>query len=220
MAGEKIKEICGFPNYKFDLENDVVYRQLKDGRLREVKKRMQLYRSDKSYIIGLCKGGKRCTLSFYRLRYAVEHNIRYDCIPRDVKVFVDADGCYKLLTASEHRDVMREKVRKGNEVMRLQRIDERIKELEILRRYYVGGDMSEMALYIEGRKDLLVRTFMKRYGRSLSFSVYVYSIAFEKFFETIEKRGSLTTNITVGMMGYMNKVRVKLASETFTNEII
>lgn len=220
MAGEKIREICGFPNYKFDLENDVVYRQMKDGMLREVKKRMQPYRSEKSFIIGLRKGGKSCTLSFYRLKYAVEHGISYYSMPRDVKVFVDTDGRYKLLTASEHIDVRNEKVRQENEAMRLQRIDERIKELEMLRRYYVGGDMSEMALYIEGRKDLLVGTFMKRYGRSLSFSVYVYSLAFEKFFEMIEKRGSLTTNITVGMMGYMNKVRMKMASETFTNEII
>jgi hypothetical protein len=97
---------------------------------------------------------------------------------------------------------------------RLKRIDDRIHELEIMRRAYSqGGNHIEAAQYIESRKTLLICHHQKRYHVSRQHAEDIYALALERMIDRINEPESQVLELTVSMMGLMSKVRQRLSKE-------
>ena len=87
-------------------------------------------------------------------------------------------------------------------------INTKIHELEIMRRFYTnGGDHREAVQYIEQKKDMLCRHCVKKYCMSYHRAEEIYALALERMIGRINALDGQVTELTVSMMGLMNKVR-------------
>lgn len=195
--------------YHMDADGNV-HSQGRHGRPLIKKVRKQKNRTDHSLVVNLQQDGKWRVLSYYRLRYAVEHGICYDDIPQDLNIMPDDDGTYRVATKQEHMKACNNKVKDVRRHERLKRIDEKIHELEIMRRAYSkGGDYVEAVQYIESRKSLFINHHMKRYNTTREKAEDCYALAVEHMIDRINSPVSQVTELTVSMMGLMNKIRQK-----------
>lgn len=208
-----LREIKGFPMYKMDIETGEVHGPGRHGRGIIKKTRRQTMKGERSLFINLCRDGKVHVLTWYRLRYAVEHGICYEDIPKDLHVLSREDGSFYLATKQEHMELTRQYMREKRQRERLQRIDEKMRELEIMRRAYTEGSHIEAVQYIETRKPLLVAQCRKRHGIKPENAELVYSLALEKMIDAIDSPCSQVKELTVSMMGLMSKAWTKLQRE-------
>ena len=210
---EQLREIIGFPMYRMDADGNV-HSLGRYGRPLIKKVRKQKNKTEHSLVINLRQDGKWRVLSYYRLRYAVDHGICYDDIPQDFHIMPNNDGTYRVATKQEHMEVCNNYVEAARRRERLKRIDEKIHELGIMRRAYSkGGDHVEAVQYIESRKSLFINHHMKRYGTKREKAEDCYALALEWMIDKINSPVSQVTELTVSMMGLMNKIRQKHAKE-------
>ena len=199
--------------YRMDLETGFIHSPGRHGKPLIKKVRMQALRTGPSLVVNLIQDGKWRVVSYYRLRYAVEHDICYDDMPQDFKV-VMREGALSVVDNRMLMEQCKSYMASTRRRERLKRIDGKIHELEIMRRAYTEGSHKEAAAYIESRKQLLVCQFQKRFRVRKQTAEDVYALAFEKIIERIDSEDSLVTELTVSMMGYMNKVYRKLHKES------
>ena len=203
--------------YKMDDDGNV-HSYGRYGRPFTKKVRKQRYKTDHSLVINLRQDGKTRVLSYYRLRYAVDHGICYDDIPQDFHIMPNDDGTYRVAKKQEHMEVCHKYVEAARRRERLKRIDEKIHELEIMRRAYSkGGNHIEAAQYIESSKSLFINHHIKRYNTSKENAEDCYAMALELMIDKINSPVSQVTDLTVGMMGLMNNVRRHFAKEITKN---
>ncbi|MBR3858346.1 MAG: hypothetical protein IKM68_10275 [Bacteroidaceae bacterium] len=202
-----LREIKGFPDYVFDAETRNIVNVRK---WQPLKIRCQ-YPS--LLTVQMTQDGKRRKLTFNRLLYAIENGISYDDIPKDLYIQRDRRGKFKVLDKQGMIEIANSSVRKERRRNRIKRIDEKIHELEIMRRAYTDGSHIEAVRYIESRKSLLVNHHIKKYGTSYSNAEKTYVLALERMIERIDCDTSQVTELTVSMMGLMRKVRTRLLAE-------
>lgn len=207
-----LREIKGFPDYVYDAETRNIVNVRK---WQPLKIRCQ-YPS--LLTVQMTQDGKRRTLTFNRLLYAIENGISYDDIPKDLYIQRDSRGKFKVLDKQGMIEIANSSVRKERRRNRIKRIDEKIHELEIMRRAYTEGSHIEAVRYIESRKSLLVNHHIKKYRTSYSNAEKTYALALERMIERIDCDTSQVTELTVSMMGLMRKVRTRLLTEVPYNE--
>lgn len=164
--------------------------------------------------VQMIQDGKRRWIYYNRLMYAIQHGIGYDDIPEGTFVVKDDEGELKVITKSQQVEFANNYVKAARRRERLKRIDDRIHELEIMRRAYSqGGNHIEAAQYIESRKTLLICHHQKRYGVSRQHAEDIYALALERMIDRINDPESQVFELTISMMGLMNKVRQRLSKE-------
>lgn len=202
-----LREIKGFPDYVYDAETRNI---VNVRRWQPLKIRCQ---QSSLLTVEMTQDGKRRKLTFNRLLYAIEKGIGYDDIPKDLYIQRDRCGKFKVLDKQGMIEIANSSVRKERRRNRIKRIDEKIHELEIMRRAYTDGSHIEAVRYIESRKSLLVNRHIKRYGTSYSNAEKIYALALERMIERIDCDTSQVTELTASMMGLMRKVRTRLLAE-------
>ena len=168
----------------------------------------QTNRVGRSLLINMTSDqGERRKLSYYRLKYAVDHGIGYDEIPPEFHVMPTENGV-EVATRTEHMAQSMKKVAKRRRNYRLRFIEDKINELEIMRRFYSNcSDCREVFEYIEQKKEMLCSHYAVKYCTSRRRAEEIYAIALEKMIDRIKDPNSQITELTVSMMGLMNKVR-------------
>jgi hypothetical protein len=145
--------------------------------------------------------------------YAMQHGIEYDDIPKNLFILKDESGEFKVIDKQGQIDICNNRVKAARKRDRIKRIDEKIHELEIMRRAYTECSHIEAVQYIESRKYLLINHHAKKYGVKRSTAEIWYNLALEWMIDKIHSDTSQVTELTVSMMGLMNKVRAKLQAE-------
>ena len=193
------------------MTDGVVYRQF--------KKRFNMInittrdRHSSSAVVGLRRNNKPYHLSYPRLRLAVEKNISYFIIPKDIIVLDDGSGKLILTTYKEQGKIAYENMKKKRHETRMERLEQAAHEIEIIRRAYSEGSHVEVAQYIESRKGLFIGTMIKRIHCSEQTADICYALALEYMITRIDDPSSLVTKITTGMMSYMRSTYYKLMKE-------
>lgn len=206
----ELREIKGFPNYLFNAETGDIISKLQRGT--HLKLRHQHNKTAPA--VQMVQGERRRWIFYNRLMYAMQHGIGYDDIPDGLFITKDEQGEFKVIDKRGQIEMANNYVRAARKRERIKRIDEKIHELEIMRRAYSpGGDHIEAVQYIESRKDLFVNHHAKRYGTSRKNAEIRYNLALEWMIDKINDPCSQVTELTISMMGLMNKVRARLAKE-------
>ena len=204
-----LQEIKGFPNYLFNIENGEIISKLQ--RNTHLKIRHQFQKTAPA--VQMIQGNKRRWIFLNRLMYCIQNDIGYDDIPEGLFITKDENGEFKVIDKRGLIEIANNKVKAARKRERIKRIDEKIHELEIMRRAYTEGSHIEAVQYIESRKDLLIYHHAKKYGASTKNVEVWYNLALERMIERIDDESSQVTELTISMMGLMNKIRAKLQSE-------
>lgn len=204
-----LQEIKGFPNYMFDADTGDIISKL----LRKTTIKIGHNYRRTAPVVQMTKDGKRRHIFYWRLMYAMQHGIDYDDIPKDLFILKDENGDFKVIDKSEQIEFANNYVKAARKRERIKRIDEKIHELEIMRRAYTDSSHIEAVQYIESRKYMIISHQAKKYGVKRSTAEIWYNIALERMIERIDSETSQVTELTVSMMGLMRKVRLKLQAE-------
>ena len=204
-----LQEIKGFPNYMFNADTGEIISKMQ--RETTIKIASPFGRTVLS--VQMTQDGKRRRIFYNRLMYAMQHGIGYDDIPKNLFITTDENGEFKVIDKRGQIEIANNKVKAARKRNRIKRIDEKIHELEIMRRAYTEGSHIEAVEYIESRKYLLINHHAKKYGVKHSTAELCYNIALEWMIDKIHSDTSQVTELTVSMMGLMNKVRAKLQAE-------
>ena len=219
-----LHEIKGFPNYLFNADTGDIISKLQ--RKTHLKIRHQFQKTAPA--VQMVQDGKRRWVFYYRLLFCIQNGIGYDDIPEGLFVTKDDNGVLKVIDRRGQMEIAHNRSRAARKRERIKRIDQKIHELEIMRRAYTEGSHIEAVQYIESRKDLLICHHAKKYGASPKNVEVWYNLALERMIERIDDESSQVTELTVSMMGLMNRVRaklqaerpLKLKSETSSNSLI
>ena len=204
-----LQEIKGFPNYMFNADTGEIISKMQ----RETTIKITNPKGRTLLSVQMRQDGKRRRVYYNRLVYAIQHDIAYDDIPKNLFILKDENGDYQVIDKRGQIDICNNRVKAARKRMRIKRIDEKIHELEIMRRAYTEGSHIEAVQYIESRKDLLINHHAKKYGVSRKNAEIRYNLALEWMIDNIHSDTSQVTELTVNMMGLMNKVRAKLQAE-------
>lgn len=205
----ELKEIKGFPNYLFNADTGEIISKLR--RNTHLKIRHQFLRTAPA--IQMVQDGKRRWIFYNRLMYCIQNDICYDDMPEGIFITKDDNGEFKVIDKQGQMDICNNRVKAARKRERIKRIDEKIHELEIMRRAYSGGSHIEAAQYIESRKNMLILHHIKKFGVKRTTAEIWYNLALEWMIDRINSDTSQVTELTVTMMGLMNKVRLKLQAE-------
>jgi hypothetical protein len=205
----ELREINGFPNYLFNADTGEIISKLR--RNTHLKIRHQFQKT--TPFVQMVHDGKRRWISYNRLMYCIQNDICYEDIPEGLFITKDENGEFKVIDKQGQMDICNNRVKAARKRERIKRIDEKIHELEIMRRAYMEGSHIEAVQYIESRKELLICHHTKKYGSSRKNVEIWYNIALEWMIDKINSDTSQVTELTISMMGLMNKVRAKLQSE-------
>lgn len=205
----ELREIKGFPNYLFNAENGEIISKLQ--RNTHLKIRHQFLRTAPA--VQMVQDGKRRWIFYNRLVYCIQNDICYDDIPEGLFITKDDNGEFKVIDKQGQMDICNNRMKAARKRERINRIDEKIHELEIMRRAYTDGSHIEAAQYIESRKNMLILHHIKKFGVKRSTAEIWYNLALEWMIDRINSDTSQVTELTVSMMGLMNKVRLKLQAE-------
>lgn len=204
-----LREIKGFPDYVYNAETgDIINNNTKRILSLKVNHRYPTLVS-----VQLKQDSSRRNLTYNRLVYAIEHGVGYDDIPKDLYIQMDSRGKFKVLDKHGMIEIANSSVREERRRNRIKRIDEKIHELEIMRRAYTEDSHIEAVRYIESRKNLLIKHHVKKYGTSHSNAEKTYALALERMIERIDCDTSQVTELTVSMMGLMRKIRTRMLAE-------
>ena len=204
-----MQEIKGFPNYMFNADTGEIVSKLRGNKHLKISHQFQ----KTAPAVQMIQGDKRRWIFLNRLMYCIQQGIGYDDIPEGLFIIKNEKGELQVIDKRGQIEIANNKVKAARRRERIKRIDEKIHELEIMRRAYTEGSHTEAAQYIESRKELLIRHHAKKYGTSLSKAELIYNIALDGIIDRIDSETSQITELTVSMMGLMNKVRAKLQSE-------
>lgn len=204
-----LREIKGFPNYVYDTDTgDVVSRLNRHA----VLKPKPIHR--KALFFQMVQDGKRRCISYNRLMYAIQNDISYDEIPDSYYIVRNDDGLLVVRERSEMVEYANNHKKAAHRRYRLQVIDQKIEQLEIMKRaYQKDGSYIEAVQYIEKHKPLLINHHIKRFNTSSRNAEMHYAIALERMIDRINDPTSQVTELIVSMMGLMGKVRKKLSEE-------
>lgn len=206
----ELREIKGFPNYMLNADTGEIISKL----TRNTTLKVRQIHNRPSMGVQMIQDGKRRWIYYNRLMYAIRHGIGYDDIPEGMFIVKDDEGELKVITKSQQVEFANNYVKAARRRERLKRIDDRIHELEIMRRAYSkGGNHIEAAQYIESRKTLLICHHQKRYHVSRQHAEDIYALALERMIDRINDPDSQVLELTISMMGLMNKVRQRLSKE-------
>ena len=163
--------------------------------------------------VQMTQGNKRRYVFYDRLMYAMQKGIAYDEIPQDVFITKDESGAFRVIDKHGQIEFANNYVKAARKRNRIKRIDEKIHELEIMRRAYTEDSHIEAVKYIESRKDLFINHQSKKWGTSRETVEIWYNLALEWMIEKIHSDTTQVTGLTVNMMGLMRKVRARLKAE-------
>lgn len=204
-----LQEIKGFSNYMFDTDTGDIISKLQ----RKTTIKISHNHRRTALVVQMTQDGKRRHIYYIRLMYAIQHGIEYDDIPKDLFILKDENGDFKVIDKSDQIEFANNYVKAARKRERIKRIDEKIHELEIMRRAYTDSSHIEAVQYIESRKYMIISHQAKKYGVKRSTAEIWYNIALERMIERIDSETSQVTELTVSMMGLMRKVRLKLKAE-------
>jgi hypothetical protein len=191
-------EIIGFPNYEYELSTgDIISRGQRHTTLKIQRKAHRNVR-----VVMMTQQGKRRMISYDRLVYAIEHGIGYDDIPYNLCILKREviDRCRLVQQANE-------RVQQRIQAQRIDFIDEKMEELQIMKRAYISGNHDEAVQYIESKKEMIINRHISKYGTSRRTAELCYCQALEMLIEHIDSPASQVTFLTANMMGYMRKVK-------------
>lgn len=204
-----LQEIKGFPNYLFNADTGDIISKLQRNthlKIRHVYQRT-------APAIQMVQDGKRRWIFYNRLMYCIQNNIGYDDIPEGLFITKDDNGAFQVIDKRGQIEIANKKVKADRKNNRIKIIDDKIHELEIMRRAYLEHSHIEAVKYIESRKEMIISHQMKRYITNRKTVEIWYNLALEWMIERIDSETSQVTELTVSMMRLMNKVRAKLLAE-------
>ena len=205
----KLQEIKGFPNYMFNADTGEIISKLQRNTHLKIRHRFQRT----TPAVQMVQDGKRRWIFYNRLMYCIQNDICYDDIPEGLFITKDDNGEFKVIDKQGQMDICNNRVKVARKRERIKRIDEKIHELEIMRRYYTDGSHIEAVQYIESRKNMLILHHIKKFGVKRTTAETWYNLALEWMIDRIKSDTSQVTELTISMMGLMNKVRAKLQAE-------
>ena len=189
--------VPGFDNYLIDTDKMVVF-NMPCRKLRSIE-------GKRSIILITNRHPKRqCRASIPRLIYASKMQINYYSIPENFFVELK-DG---KTTVFEKRDrykyIKNARIKKAK-TSRIAEIDERMKELAILRNCYATGDITEALKYIDEKSPIILAKFHKLFEISRSRCYDYYEEAFNIMADKLRDPESALTNLTSNTYGIMRK---------------
>lgn len=202
----QMQEIKGFPDYMFNADTGEIISKLR--RKTTLKISHQYNRT--APCVQMTQNGRRRYVFYYRLRWAIEHGIGYDDMPDGLFVMKDKNGELMITDKQGQIDVANSYVKAARKRERLKRIDEKICELEIMRRAYMDGSHIEAVQYIESKKDFFTGWARKKYGIGIEKIGIVYAESLERMIQRIDSPDSQVTDLTFNMIGEMRRVYAKM----------
>ena len=188
-----------FPDYEIDLNEEAIYN--KWGRVMKPT----IVNGNATYC--LRRNGERYYVRFNRAAYAVLHNISVMQIPTDIWV-VKKDGDYILQHPVDFRREEYTRRKKGETRIMQCILSKRIREAEILQRYYVNFDATEIATYATMEIfDSLVREIMKRRYCKMERAAEIVSYGTEVFLAKLKTRNVPFVSISSAISSICWKVR-------------
>jgi hypothetical protein len=205
----ELKEIKGFPNYMFNADTGDIISKMQRNTTLKIRHQFQ----KTSPAVQMIQDGKRRWIFYNRLMYCIQNGIGYDEIPDGLFITKDESGKLQVTDKSGLIDKANSRVKAARKRYRIKAIDQKIHELEIMRRAYIEGSHIEAVQYIESRKEMIISHHVKKYGANRNTVELWYNLALERMIERIDSDTSQVTELTVSMMGLMRKVRAKLQAE-------
>ena len=205
----ELKEIKGFPNYMFNADTGDIISKMQRNTTLKIRHQFQ----KTSPAVQMIQNGKRRWIFYNRLMYCIQNDIGYDDIPDGLFITKDESGKLQVIDKSGLIDKANSRVKASRKRYRIKTIDQKIHELEIMRRAYIEGSHIEAVQYIESRKEMFISHHVKKYGTNRNTVELWYNLALERMIERIDSDTSQVTELTVSMMGLMRKVRAKLQAE-------
>ena len=206
----ELREINGFPNYLFNADTGEIISKLQ----RKTHLKIRHISGKTTPSVQMVQGGRRRWIFYNRLLYSIHMNISYDDIPEEIFIIKDDNGDLRVIDKHGQPDQANNYLKTARQMNRLERIEEKIRQLEIMRRAYsAGGNHIEAVQYIENRKDMLINHHIKRFSVGKKNAEMHYALALEWMIEKINNPYSQVTELTISMMWLMNKARQKLSKE-------
>lgn len=199
-----LREIEGFPGYLYNSKTSEVIsmRQKRGGLILKVTKRAGVP------MITMFRDGIPRGISMNRLKYAIEHEIDYDRLPKSVYVVTDEKGGLSLMNDVDMVTYARKSLDKKAK-QRVDFINEKIKRLEMIRKVYISGDISIVLGYIEKWKSYFIGKLMHSNNCKAETAELIYAETFELFAEKLRNEKSLITDFVVYYFGLMKKTSRK-----------
>ena len=202
-----ISAIRDFPQYMMNMETGEIIGKRYGKVLQPI-----IRQGVRTSMVQMRHNGRRIIVSKNKLMYAMKQGVSYFDIPQDFFIVKNGDGL-RVMEKSELVEFANSAVRKMHQRDRLKRIDEKIQELEIMKRAYMEHSHVEAVQYIESRKEILINRYIKKYAVSYRNAEYIYCLALEKMVSRIDSPTSMVTELTLSMMYYMRKIKIQLNSE-------
>jgi uncharacterized protein Yka (UPF0111/DUF47 family) len=213
MMKDKLKPIIGYPNYAMDVEKGVVY-SFARGRLQRIKVRTNAHSNHE--ILYLSNGEKKITAQLNRLWYAVMNGLDYESLPRSFCICREGDK----LVVETRQEVTRKGVatrRRKDKLTRLEHLDRKMRELEIMKRYYTSFDPTECMQYVETMHENFVKWIKWHYSVSQDFADDIWSESFLEMERRIKEPESRICDITLALKGVIKQVK-KSIKERYQRE--
>ena len=207
MKGKEWQSIIGFPPYEVNLET---------GCIRNNGKMERKVSNRKSFTMK--RDGMHVRVTWNRLRYAVEHHVDYVSIPPRFHIQIDEKGAMRVIEADDWIQWPLE-ARRRDAAQRLEYIERKLKEAQMMKRYYETGEIREVLLYLEEQRQGLV----KRSCKALCCSQVNADLLFDEAVLCMTQRITSTRNtvadLTRSTYGLMMKMwRKGRILKSITNE--
>lgn len=195
-----LKEIKGFPFYLMDISDGNVYsfrngeKMLKGHVRADGRKDFSLMDTE----------GKKRTIMQNRLWYACMHNIEIDHIPDSLNV-VNVNGKLELIDKQSLWNIMHKKKSEQSRNIRLEMLDRKEHEINLVRECYLSGDHTEVLRYCESLREEHCVWFSKKYRVIRETAEEIFGCALEHMITLIDSPSSMICELTYGMKGLMRK---------------
>lgn len=210
-----LQPIRDFPNYMLNVDTGDIVSKLQRGTHLKLMTRPH----SNMPFVQMVQDGKRRAVFYYRLMWAIQNGVGYDELPHDMFIVKDDSGALKVIEKSQQIHAANNAVKVRRQRDRLKVIDDKIRELEIMRRAYTEQSTREVVMYIESRKALLVNHHKRKFNSSERNAEICYCQALEWMVQRIENPYSQITELTCSMMGLMGKIWKKRNMETVWEKV-
>lgn len=202
------KPIIGFEGYTMDVDTGRVFSY------RGTSKREMMGFTTKRgrKMLHFMMNSKRITLGWNRLWYCVLHDIPPRKMPRDLMVTM-LDGKPRLIDATERAKIASSSKLTAMQRYRIQFMNRKIKELEMMKDYYMTGNFTPIRLYAENLRNNMVVWFCRHYGMHERRSEEVFELAYTQLEERINHPGSSVCDILLMLKHLMINTHRNLARE-------
>lgn len=197
--------VIGFPGYLMDVDDGTVWSFINGKHAVKVSERC-----NGTKVIHLYCNGKHHTLMWYRCWYACRHNIPISRIPKGLCVrLIQPGNELQLCTSQDLYQIMMEKKNAQLAATRDDIIRRKLYELELMRRTYDTGDVSELAWYVETLREDAVHWYSVKHNVKEDKARLLFDASAERLLESINRPSSTVTEITAGMRLLMRKEAAK-----------